>query len=148
MNNVRIAEVFDLVADLLEFQDANPFRVRAYRNGARAVRDCQQQMQSILADPEAKLTDIAGLGKDLADKITTLCTTGTLPMLEELQAQVPQSVLALLRIPGLGPKKAAVLYNELKIIHARPVEGRLRSARKCANSRASAPRPRKPSWPA
>ncbi len=53
-------------------------------------------------------------------------------MLEELQAQVPQSVLALLRIPGLGPKKAAVLYNELKISHARRVEGRLRSRTRCA----------------
>ncbi len=115
MNNVRIAEVFDLIADLLEFQDANPFRVRAYRNGARVVHDYPEQMQAIVADPDRKLTDIAGVGKDLAEKIATLCAGGTLPMLEELQAQVPQSVMALLRIPGLGPKKAAALYNELKI---------------------------------
>jgi DNA polymerase (family 10) len=115
MNNVRIAEVFDLIGDLLEFKDENPFRVRAYRNGARAVRDYPQQMEALLADPQAKLTDIPGVGKDLAEKIVTLCATGTLPLLEELQAQVPASVLALLRIPGLGPKKAAALYNELKI---------------------------------
>lgn len=115
MNNVRIAEVFELIADLLEFRGENQFRVRAYRNGARTVRDYPEQMQSIVADPERKLTDIDGIGKDLADKIQTLCAGGTLPMLEELQAQVPQSVLTLLRIPGLGPKKAAVLYNELKV---------------------------------
>jgi DNA polymerase (family 10) len=115
MNNVRIAEVFELIADLLEFRGENQFRVRAYRNGARTVRDYPEQMQSIVADPERKLTDIDGIGKDLADKIQTLCAGGKLPMLEELQAQVPQSVLTLLRIPGLGPKKAAVLYNELKV---------------------------------
>lgn len=115
MNNVRIAEAFDLIADLLEFQGANPFRVRAYRNGARTVRDYSEQMESIVGDPDRKLTDIQGLGKDLADKIVTLCSGAPLPMLEELKAQVPQSVLTLLRIPGLGPKKAALLYSELKI---------------------------------
>ena len=115
MNNARIAEAFDLIADLLEFQAANPFRVRAYRNGARTVRDYPEQMQSIVDDPERKLTDIPGLGKDLADKIATLCATGKLAMLEELQGQVPQSALMLLRIPGMGPKKAAQLFNELKV---------------------------------
>lgn len=115
MNNVRIAEVFDLIADLLEFQDSNPFRVRAYRNGARAIGDHPQQMEAILEDPEAKLTDIAGVGKDLAEKVATLCETGRLPMLDELLAVVPRSVLEIMRIPGLGPKKAAALYNELNI---------------------------------
>jgi DNA polymerase (family 10) len=115
MNNVRIAEVFDLIGDILEFQDANPFRVRAYRNGARTIRDYPRQMEDLLKEPDADLTEISGLGKDLADKVATLCKTGTLPMLEELQSQVPASVLALLRIPGLGPKKAATLYRELKI---------------------------------
>ena len=115
MNNVRIAEVFDRVADLLEFQDANPFRVRAYRNGARTIRDYPEQMQGILDDEDRKLTAISGVGKDLAEKIATLCKTGKLPMLEELQAEVPQSALTLLRIPGMGPKKAAALYHELNI---------------------------------
>jgi DNA polymerase (family X) len=116
MNNVRIAEVLELVADLLEFQEANPFRVRAYRNGARTIRDYPEQMQAILQDDGRKLTDIAGVGKDLADKIATLMATGSLPLLEELQAKVPHSVLALLRVPGMGPKKAAVLFKELNIV--------------------------------
>jgi DNA polymerase (family 10) len=115
MNNVRIAEVFDLIADILEFQGANPFRVRAYRNGARTIRDYPQQMEAILKDEDRKLTELPGLGKDLADKVATLCATGTLPMLEELQSQVPETVLALMRVPGMGPKKAAALHSELNI---------------------------------
>jgi DNA polymerase (family 10) len=72
-------------------------------------------MQSIVGDANRKLTDLDGVGKDLADKIATLVATGTFPMLDELQSQVPQSVLTLLRIPGMGPKKAATLYKELNI---------------------------------
>jgi DNA polymerase (family 10) len=115
MNNVAIAETFDLLADLLEFQDANPFRVRAYRNAARTIRDFPEPMEAILASGDRKLTDIAGIGKDMAEKIATLSGTGKLPLLEELQAQVPGTVLALLRIPGLGPKKAAALFRELNV---------------------------------
>jgi DNA polymerase (family 10) len=115
MDNLRISEVFDLVADLLEFQGANPFRVRAYRNAARTIHDYPEQMQAIVGQSDRDLSDIPGLGKDLAEKVSTLSTTGSLPLLEELQSQVPHSVLSLLRIPGLGPKKAALLFKELNI---------------------------------
>jgi DNA polymerase (family 10) len=115
MNNVQIADVFDQVGDLLEFQDANPFRVRAYRNAARTIRDLPESAEEILADPNRRLTDISGIGKDLAEKIGVLVQTGTLPMLEELLEQVPRSVLAMLRVPGLGPKRAAALYHELGV---------------------------------
>jgi len=115
MTNDRIADVFDQIADLLEFQNANPFRVRAYRNGGRVIRDLGERVSAILADEKRRLTDIDGIGKDLADKIETLVTTGSLPQLQELLEKVPESVLALLRIPGLGPKKAAVLHKELGI---------------------------------
>lgn len=115
MTNAEIADIFDQVADLLEFQNANPFRVRAYRNGARAVRDLPDAVASILADTARKLTDIAGIGQDLADKIATIVASGDLPMRQELLAEVPESVLTLLRIPGVGPKKAAALHKELKV---------------------------------
>lgn len=115
MTNTRIADELDLIADLLEFQGANQFRVRAYRNGARVVRDMPEPVATILGDSERRLTEYEGIGEDLANKIATLATTGSLPFLEDLKAQVPQSVLALLRIPGLGPKKAATLYKELHI---------------------------------
>lgn len=115
MTNVEIAAVFEHVADLLEFQGANPFRVRAYRNAARTIHDLPESIDDILADQNRSLTEIEGIGKDLADKITTLVLSGSLPLLEELKAEIPQSVLAILRIPGLGPKKAAQLYHDLKI---------------------------------
>lgn len=115
MTNAQIADVFDQVADLLEFQGANPFRIRAYRNGARVLRDLPEPVSTIVEDENRQLTDIPGIGKDLAEKCASLVATGTLPMLDELLDQVPRTVLALLRIPGLGPKKAAVLFNELGI---------------------------------
>ena len=115
MNNAQIAGQLEMLADLLEFQNANPFRVRAYRNGARIIHDLAEPVTQLLAGEGKRLTDIDGIGADLAEKIATLATTGSLPLLEELQSQVPQSVLALLRIPGLGPKKASRLFHELKI---------------------------------
>ena len=115
MNNVQIADSFDQVADLLEFQGANPFRIRAYRNGARTLRDLAEAVELILDDPDRTLTEIDGIGKDLAEKCGELVATGQLSMLDELLAEIPGSVLDMLRIPGLGPKKAAVLYNELGI---------------------------------
>lgn len=115
MNNDAIADVFEQIADLLEFQGANSFRVRAYRNGGRTIRDYSQSLSSLAAEGKAKLTEIDGIGDDLAQKICTLVETGSLPMLVELKEQVPESVLALLRVPGMGPKKAAALYNQLGI---------------------------------
>ena len=115
MTNPEIADAFDSVADILEFQGANPFRVRAYRNAARTIRDLPESVAEIVADPSRKLTDIEGIGKDLAEKIAALVTTGKLEMLEELKQQVPESVLAMMRVPGLGPKRAAMLFKELKV---------------------------------
>ncbi|MGE0537367.1 MAG: DNA polymerase/3'-5' exonuclease PolX [Pirellulales bacterium] len=115
MNNSDVSNLFDELGDLLEFQGANPFRVRAYRNAARTLKDLGEPLTAIVADPARKLTDIQGIGDDLADKIVAILTTGKLPQLEELRVQTPASVMALLRIPGLGPKKAAVLFKELGI---------------------------------
>jgi DNA polymerase (family 10) len=115
MTNHQIAAVFEHVADLLEFQGANPFRVRAYRNAARTIHDLPESAADILADSSRSLTDIEGIGKDLAEKAATLVETGSLPMLDELLAETPESVLAILRVPGLGPKRAAQLYRELNV---------------------------------
>ncbi|HEX3871832.1 MAG TPA: DNA polymerase/3'-5' exonuclease PolX [Pirellulales bacterium] len=115
MTNVDIAAIFDEIADLLEFTEANPFRVRAYRNGARTLRDLHEQVSAILASGDRKLTDIEGIGKDLAEKIKSLCETGDISMRQELLKQVPASAPTLLRVPGLGPKKARTLVNELKV---------------------------------
>lgn len=115
LNNASIAAVFDEMADLLEITGANSFRVRAYRNAARAIHDLPEPVERILADPERKLTDISGIGKELAEKIVTLAQTGDLVQRQELLAKVPAGVRTMLRVPGLGPKKAAVLFEKLQV---------------------------------
>ncbi len=115
MNNAEIAAVFDSIADLLEFEGANAFRVRAYRNAARTIEDYPESLANYVRDLSRKLTDLAGIGDDLAQKITALLTTGSLPMLDELRARIPPGVLQMLRVPGLGPKKAAALFKELGV---------------------------------
>jgi DNA polymerase (family 10) len=115
MTNSEIAAVFEQVADLLEFQGSNPFRVRAYRNAARTIQNLPESAAEIAADPSRSLTDLEGIGKDLSEKIETLLKTGSMPMLDELLAEVPESVLAILRVPGLGPKRAKQLFEELHV---------------------------------
>lgn len=115
MTNADIAAILEHIAVLLEFKGENPFRIRAYRNAARAVRDCPRTVAQMLDDPQAPLTDMPGIGKDLAEKIGHLVRTGTTPIYDELCAEIPESVLAILRIPGLGPKRAAVIFHELGI---------------------------------
>ena len=115
MTNASIADAFDQIADILDFQGANPFRVRAYRNSARTIRDYPEPLENLVVEGSKRLTEIEGIGDDLAQKIVTLVGTGELPMLVELKSQVPESVLALMRIPGLGPKKAKALYDNLAI---------------------------------
>ncbi len=115
MTNRDIAAAFDEIADLLELQNANPFRVRAYRNGARRIADLSESVAQIVTDSNRDLTEFGGIGKELAEKIRTLVKTGSLPMLEELRAEIPAGVLTLIRVPGLGAKKAAILHQELGI---------------------------------
>jgi DNA polymerase (family 10) len=115
MTNRDVATLFDEIADLLEFQNANPFRVRAYRNAARRITDLSEPLANVAADPNRKLTDLEGIGKDLAQKIEEVLETGTIGMLEELRSAIPGGVLAMVRIPGMGPKKAAALHKELGI---------------------------------
>ena len=115
MNNIRIAEHFEELADLLEFKGENPFKLNAYRKAARVIRDLTESVESILADPNRKLTDLDGVGKAVAEKCQVMVETGSLPQLDELLKEIPESVLDILRIPHMGPKKAKALYEELKI---------------------------------
>ena len=115
MENAVIAAVFEEMAELLEFRGENPFRIRAYRNGAKAIRDLDESVASILADPTRNLASIPGIGKTLLDKTETLVATGQLPQLEKLRQEIPEIVIQMARIPGLGAKKAAKLQQELTI---------------------------------
>ncbi len=114
MDNNKIAKSLELMADLMEFQGANAFRLRAYRNGSRVIRDLPEQIADMIANDQ-DLTQIDGIGKSTAEKCKELVETGQLKKLEEIKAEVPESVLGMLRVPNLGAKKAAKLFNELNI---------------------------------
>jgi DNA polymerase (family 10) len=114
MENVEIAAVLNQVADLLEIQDANPFRVRAYRNAVRTVETHAVPMRKLIGEG-ADLTELAAIGKEMARHIEELVTTGELTVLEELSQEVPASLIQLMKLPGLGPKKARKLWDELGI---------------------------------
>ena len=114
MNNDKIAATLSQLADLLEFTGANAFRLRAYRNGARVIKDLPDSIASMLERGD-DLTKLDGIGKGVAQKCAELVESGKLQQLEEVLETVPRTVLDLLNIPKLGPKKAAVLFKELNI---------------------------------
>src|SRR6266702_3786013 len=115
MQNPDIARLFDEVADLLEIQDANPFRVRAYRNAARTIRDFPESLADLVRAGTKDLTEIPGIGEDLAEKIAEIVATGELKLHRQLAAKLPSGLLDLLRIPGLGPKRVKLLHKKLKV---------------------------------
>ncbi|MBW1989003.1 MAG: DNA polymerase/3'-5' exonuclease PolX [Deltaproteobacteria bacterium] len=112
--NMDIAAIFNKLADLLEIQGANPFRVRAYRNAARTVESLPKSVSDMI-DRGEKLTDLPGVGKDLAGKMEEIVRTGALKALEEEQAKLPRGIEKLLDIEDLGPKRVAALHKELGI---------------------------------
>jgi DNA polymerase (family 10) len=114
IHNADIAAIFEEIADLLEIQDANPFRVRAYRNAARTIGEYGREVAEILAGG-GKLPKLPGIGADLAAKIEEIATTGRSRFLEELRAQLPPTITQLLSIPGLGPKRVKMLYDSLQV---------------------------------
>ncbi len=114
VTNADIAAVFEEIADLLEIQGENPFRIRAYRNAARSVRDLPQDARSLITAGE-DLTRLPGIGKDLAEKIHEIVTTGSCGLLERLHRQLPAGIRELMAIPGLGPKRVRLLYREMGI---------------------------------
>jgi DNA polymerase (family X) len=113
VNKDQIAEVLTAIATLLELKGENPFKVRAYENGARALENLAEPLDKLIA--EERLGEVKGIGEALCEKITTLAATGKLPYYEELKAATPPGLVAMLEIPGLGPKKIKVLHDELGI---------------------------------
>ena len=114
VHNATIEAIFDEIADLLDIQGANPFRVRAYRNAARTIGDLGTDIKA-LTDQGTALTEIPGIGADLAKKIEEIIGTGKCEFLERLHKQLPPAITDLLKIPGLGPKRVKVLWRDLKI---------------------------------
>lgn len=114
IHNNDVADIFDEVADLLEIRGENAFRVRAYRNAARTVGGLSRSVAELAADKKG-LDGLPGIGKDLSDKIRTIVKTGKLPLLEDLKRELPEGLSTLMKVRGLGPKKVAALYKELKV---------------------------------
>lgn len=114
LHNADIAQTFRKLADLLEIEGANAFRVRAYRNAAITVAGLPRDAATMIADG-ADLSELPGIGDDLAGKIAELVETGKLEMLEEVETRVPPGLSDICRVPGLGPRKAKALYEALGI---------------------------------
>ncbi|WP_147652673.1 DNA polymerase/3'-5' exonuclease PolX [Vulcaniibacterium gelatinicum] len=114
VRNAQIAAVFDEIADLLELQGANPFRVRAYRNAARTLEAWPEEMAE-WATQGRDFDALPGIGKDLAGKIGEILQRGTCAQLDRLRAQFPRGITDLLQVPGLGPRRVHALYHELGI---------------------------------
>ncbi len=115
MSNSQIAAALTELADLLELLGENAFRVRAYRNAARTIDSLPDEVTLLLEQSPDALLELEGIGKDLAQKIFSLATTGQLGQLEDVRSQVPSGVVQMLKIPGLGPKKVATLWKELQV---------------------------------
>jgi DNA polymerase (family 10) len=114
IHNSDIEEILDTVANLLEIKAENPFRVRAYRNAARTIQGLSQSVTEMVHAGQ-DLSELPGVGKDLAGKIAEIVETGTLALLTELQGELPAGLTDLMKVPGLGPKRVAILYKQLGI---------------------------------
>ena len=114
IHNADIAAVFEEIADLLDIQQANPFRIRAYRNAARMVGAMGREVRAMLERGD-DLTELPGIGDDLAAKMREIVATGSCRALQKLQAELPPAITELLHVPGLGPKRVRMLWHELEV---------------------------------
>lgn len=114
VHNSDIAGIFEQVADLLDLQEENQFRIRAYRNAARTISSLSRNAADLVRQGE-DLSELPGIGKDLAGKIEEIVKTGTLGQLQELERQTPPALTELMQISELGPKRVITLHRELGI---------------------------------
>ncbi len=113
MDNIRIAEMFNRMARLLEFKGENQFKTRAYTNAARTIKGLDEELQVL--HKEAKIEDIPGVGKILKGKIVEMLETGTFESYEKIVEEVPPGIIEIMNIPGIGPKKARLFYEKLGV---------------------------------
>ncbi len=128
LNNAEIAQVFEEIADVLEIKNENTFRIRAYRNAARTI-EVQTTPLSRMVEEGTPLTSLAGIGKEMANHIKEMIETGTLGFRDLLLAEIPRSLIDLMRLPGVGPKKAKKLWEELKICSVDELEEAAKAGR-------------------
>ncbi|MCI0336703.1 MAG: hypothetical protein L0226_03930 [Acidobacteria bacterium] len=128
MTNQEIAGVFRRLANLLEVLDENPFKIRSYRTAADTIEDATTPLVEIVAAGGAeKLRELPGIGEAISKKIVELIETGTFKLYQEVTEEIPETVLDLLRVEGIGIKTLQILYHQFKITSlkdfARFVEG-------------------------
>jgi DNA polymerase (family 10) len=114
MENLDVARTLAEVADLLEIQGSNPFRIRAYRGAVRTVETLTRPLSEMVADGE-DLTELQGIGKQVDSHIRELLQTGQLTVLDEIAEEIPRTLVELTRLDGVGPKKARKLWEELGV---------------------------------
>src|ERR1035441_10408289 len=113
MDNAKVAAILVEIGTLLELKGENPFKTRAYANGARTIESLSEPLTKIVA--ENRLGEIKGVGEALTKKITEFVTTGKLKYYDELKASIPPGLIEMLEIPGLGPKKIQALNQKLGV---------------------------------
>ena len=128
MENLEIAAVLKEFADLLEIKGSNPFRIRAYRNAVRTINDLTRPLAGMVEAGE-DLTELPGIGKDMAGHIRELVEWGELSALEQLGEKVPRTLTDLIRLDGVGPKKAKKLWDELGVTSVDELEEGLEAGR-------------------
>jgi len=114
VHNSDIADIFSEVADLLDIEGANEFRVRSYREAAQSIENLSSNIAD-LVDEDKDLTELHGIGESIADKIREIVETGKLEQLEEIKKRVPEDLIQLLNLSGLGPERVKDLYQKLSI---------------------------------
>ena len=114
VQNAEVAAMFDQAAELLEIKGENQFRVRAYRRAARVIEGLPQSVKSLLSAGR-DLSELPGIGKDLAGKIAEIVETGHFPLLDSLKRKLPGELGEIATLPGLGPKRVKVLHDKLKV---------------------------------
>jgi DNA polymerase (family 10) len=128
VTNLEIARVFARIAAMLEIDGANSFRVRAYREAARVVETQAEPMASLALEP-GRLEALRGIGRDLAQKIRDVATTGTTELYEEMKAKVPLDVVALTELQGMGPKRVKTVMERLGVRNRAELEAAARAGR-------------------
>ena len=113
MKNKLIAEIFRGIADILEIKGENHFRIRAYERASQNIESLPEDVEALIR--ENTLKDVDGIGKDLEEKIREIVSTGKLKYLEELKKDIPEGLIEMLNVPGIGPKTAKLLYEKLDI---------------------------------
>jgi DNA polymerase (family X) len=113
MRNGEIAEAFEELASLYELDGAVVYRVVAYRNAAKAIREAGVSVEEMAK--QGRATELAGVGKTIAEKIDALLETGSIPSADKLKQRIPPGLVEITRIPGLGPKRAKLLHDELGV---------------------------------